>query len=33
MEDTATYGECIECGIEHALDINGFCSVCGVPKN
>ncbi len=33
MEDTATYGECIECGIEHALDNNGLCSVCGVPKN
>jgi hypothetical protein len=33
MEDTATYGECVECGLENALDTNGLCSVCGVPKN
>jgi hypothetical protein len=33
MEDTATYGECVECGLENPLDTNGFCSVCGVPKN
>lgn len=33
MEDTATYGECVKCGLENPLDTNGFCSVCGVPKN
>jgi len=33
MEDTAPHGECVECGLENYLDTNGFCSVCGVPKN
>jgi hypothetical protein len=33
MEDTAIYGECVECGIDHALDVNGLCSVCGTPNN
>jgi RNA polymerase-binding transcription factor DksA len=33
MEDTATYGECVECGLENPLDTNRLCSVCGVPKN
>lgn len=32
MEDTATYGNCNECGNYSALDNNGLCSVCGVPK-
>lgn len=30
--DTAKYGNCVECGVYHALDKDNKCSVCGTKK-
>ena len=30
MEDTAKYGNCVECGKHEPLDNQNKCSVCGV---
>lgn len=32
MEDTAKYGNCVECGEHQPLDNQDKCSVCGTKK-